>query len=101
LQEIRGSKMTNYRHQCPDWDYLEIDYDSPEFDCCTCNIDSDGNGPEFHTGDRVYVLPNKREATVVTQMKYYDMNESFWGNLRLLYDDGSTGESHGWQVKKI
>lgn len=91
----------NYKHACPEWDYLEIDYDSPEFDCCTCDIDSDGNGPEFRTGERVYVLPNKREATVVIQIKHYDMNESFWGNLRLLYDDGSIGESHCWQVKKV
>jgi hypothetical protein len=28
--------IINYRHFCPDWDYMEIDETSPEFACCTC-----------------------------------------------------------------
>ncbi len=24
------------KHSCPDWDYMVIDEDSPEFDCCLC-----------------------------------------------------------------
>ncbi|MAD98767.1 MAG: hypothetical protein CMB99_15695 [Flavobacteriaceae bacterium] len=24
-------------HLCPDWDYMAIHEDSPEFECCLCN----------------------------------------------------------------
>lgn len=64
-------------------------------------FDSEGNPPKFVKGDRVVVLPNKMEATVVRQVLHYDMNESFWGNLELMYDDGITGTSNSWQVKRI
>lgn len=91
----------NYRHACPNWDFLTIDQDDDEYECCTCNIDSDGNGPGFHTGERVYVAPLKMEATVVKQRLHYDGPESFWGDLELLYDDGLSGASHCWQVTKV
>ena len=64
-------------------------------------LDSEGKPAKFLNGDRVFVLPNKMEATVVRQMLHYDMNESFWGNLELLYDDGIKGTCHSWQVKRI
>ena len=64
-------------------------------------LDSNGKPPEFRKGDRVYVLPLKMEATVVRQILHYDMNESFWGNLELEYDDGVKGTSNCWQVKRI
>jgi hypothetical protein len=54
-----------------------------------------------HQCDRVFVMPVKLEATVIRQILHYDMNESFWGNLELEYDDGTKGISHGWQVKRI
>lgn len=63
--------------------------------------DTEGNGPAFHKGERVYVHPSKEETTVIEQLLHYDMNESFWGNLKLLYDDGTTGISHNWQVSKL
>lgn len=63
--------------------------------------DSDGNPAKFYNGDRVYVMPNKMEATVIRQILHYDMNETFWGNLELLYDDGIKGTCHCWQVKRI
>ena len=28
--------MSKFKHLCPDWDYMEICYDDPEFQCCTC-----------------------------------------------------------------
>lgn len=93
--------MPNYRHYCKEWDFLEIDADSPEYECCICEIDSDGRGPQFHSGERVLVLPNNMEATVIKQALHYDGPESFWGNLKLKYDDGIEGTSHSWQVKKI
>lgn len=93
--------MPNYKHYCKEWDFLEIDADSPEYESCICDIDSDGRGPEYHAGDRVLVLPNKMKATVIKQRIHYDGNESFWGNLELMYDDNTRGISHCWQVKRI
>jgi len=63
--------------------------------------DSEGNGPKFIAGDRVYVLPEKMEATVIRQILHYDYPEKFWGNVELQYDDGVKGTSHSWQIKKI
>lgn len=92
--------MPNYKHYCKEWDFLEIDADSPEFDCCICNIDSDGRGPEYIAGDRVLVKPNGLYATVIKQTLHYDGPESFWGNLHLRYDDGIEGTSNSWQVER-
>lgn len=64
-------------------------------------LDSNGNPPRFLPGERVYVIPVKMEATVIKQMLSYDSGESFWGNLKLKYDDGYWGTSHSWQVKKL
>ena len=63
--------------------------------------DSNGKLAPFIKGDRVYVMPVKREATVIRQVLHYNMNETFWGNLELEYDDGTKGISHSWQVKRI
>lgn len=63
--------------------------------------DSNGNPPKFVKGDRVLVLPNKLKATVIRQRMHFDMNEEFWGNVELMYDDGVTGSSHCWQVERI
>ncbi len=93
--------MPNYRHYCKEWDFLEIDADSPEYECCICNIDSDGLGPEFLPGDKVYVEPLKMEATVIRQILSYDGPESFWGNLELVYNDGMKGTSNSWQCRKL
>ena len=93
--------MPNFKHECKEWDFLEIDADDDEFEACSCNIDSDGRGPEFLPGDRVLVGPVQMEATVIEQIKHYDGPECFWGNLKLLYDDGVTGTSHSWQVTKV
>lgn len=63
-------------------------------------LDSEGNPPKFHPGDRVYVHPLRQEATVIEQVLHYDYPESFWGNVHLQYDDGIKGISHSWQVEK-
>lgn len=67
----------------------------------TIKTDSNGKPPEFYPGDRVFVGPVQMPATVIRQVLHYDMNESFWGNLELMYDDGQKGTSHCWQVKRI
>jgi len=65
------------------------------------DLDTDGNPPKFVKGDKVLVLPNNMTATVIRQILHHDLGETFWGNLELTYDDGVTGTSHCWQVKRI
>ena len=57
--------------------------------------------PKFKQGDRVCVLPLKMEATVIRQIKHYDGDEEFWGNVELQYDDGIKGISNSWQLEKL
>ena len=64
-------------------------------------LDSSGHPPAFLPGDRVKVLPLNMEATVIRQMKSYDGEEWFWGNVKLRYDDGIEGTSNSWQLSKI
>lgn len=91
----------NYKHHCPDWDFKLIDDSSPEFDACTCSIDSDGQTAKFTSGTRVLVLPNQMQATVVKQHLSYDGSESFWGNVLVEYDDGIRGTCNNWQLERI
>ena len=38
--EKRYEKLKGkYKHYCPEWDFLAIDENSPEFECCTCRRD--------------------------------------------------------------
>lgn len=64
-------------------------------------LDSCGKPATFFHGDRVYVLPLKMEATVVEQYLTYDCGTTFWGNVKLVYDDGIVGISNSWQLKHI
>lgn len=64
-------------------------------------VDSNGNGPMWKPGERVWVAPLKMEATVIQQRLSYDGEESFWGNVELLYDDGVKGISNNWQIMKV
>jgi hypothetical protein len=64
-------------------------------------VDTNGNGPMWKPGDRVWVTPLKMEATVIKQQLSYDGEESFWGNVELLYDDGVKGNSNNWQIMRI
>lgn len=92
---------SNYYHYCKDNNYEAIDADSLGYEKCTCEIDCEGKYAEFNPGDRVYVHPMKQEATVIKQILHYDMNDSFWGNLQLQYDDGIKGISHSWQCERV
>ena len=62
---------------------------------------STSDEPPFKPNERVYVLPLKMEATVIRQQRCYDGPDQFWGNVELLYDDGITGKSNSWQLKKL
>jgi hypothetical protein len=63
--------------------------------------DSKGNGPNYKKGDRVWVAPLKMEATVIEQVLHWDYPESFYGNVKLKYDDGLEGLSNCWQLSKV
>lgn len=64
-------------------------------------LDSNGKGPDFKKGERVLVLPLKREATVIEQILHWDYPESFYGNVKLMFDDGVEGLSNCWQLSKV
>ena len=67
----------------------------------TAQVDSNGHGPSWRPGERAWVAPLKVEATVVEQRLSYDGDESFWGNVELVYDDGVKGVSNSWQLVRI
>lgn len=64
-------------------------------------IDSEGRGPQYQPGERVWVAPLGVEATVIEQILSWDYPESFWGNVQLQYDDGVTGVSNSWQLARV
>jgi hypothetical protein len=64
-------------------------------------LDSFGRGPDFQPRQRVYVGPLKMQATVIEQLLSYDYPESFWGNVRVRYDDGLEGVSNSWQLMAV
>ena len=63
--------------------------------------DSNGHKPDYNPGDRVYVHPMRQQATVIEQVLHHDGSESFWGNLKVRYDDGIEGISHSWQCARV
>ena len=63
--------------------------------------DSEGSGPLYKIGDRVWVPSVEMEATVIKQILHHDGNETFYGNVKLKYDDGVEGISHCWQLSKV
>ena len=64
-------------------------------------VDSRGLRPMWKKGDRVYVTLQKKEATIIEQILHHEGTESFWGNVRILYDDGTEGTSNCWQIMKV
>lgn len=93
--------MALYKHLCPYWDFKLIDDSCPEFDACTCSIDSEGQTAQFTSGTKVLVGPNQMVATVIKQHLSYDGPESFWGNVLVEYDDGIRGTCNSWQLKYV
>jgi hypothetical protein len=36
FEKLKG----NYKHYCPDWDFMAIDETCPEYEACTCSIEN-------------------------------------------------------------
>ena len=64
-------------------------------------LDSSGQGPTYKKGDRVWVAPLQMEATVIEQTLHWDYPDSFYGNVKLKYDDGIEGTSNCWQLARV
>lgn len=64
-------------------------------------LDSNGNPAPLQPGDRVVFIPWKIEGTVIKQTLHYDCDETFWGNLKLMMDNGNRVECNCWQTKKV
>ena len=64
-------------------------------------LDSDKHPPTFISGDKVWVFPARKEATVIQQFLHYDCGESFWGNVEVKFSDGIKGIFNCWQIKTI
>lgn len=64
-------------------------------------LDSEGHPAPFQPGDRVFVIPLQMKAVVARQQLCWDYPDCFWGNVQLLYDDGSLGTSNSWQLQKL
>jgi len=63
--------------------------------------DSDGNGPMWQPGDRVWVGPSRRRATVIQQTLIHSEDENYWSDVILRYENGVTGVEKSWQVMRI
>ncbi len=67
-------------------------------------VDSEGNGPNMPPGTRVVFMPDRDDTklgTIERQILHHDGGESFWGNVRVLMDDGRYIEANCWQCKKV
>ena len=79
-------------------EWIDSKCDEPECEYCANRPDTP---PQFKSDDRVMVMPLNMEATVIKQLLSWDYPDCFWGNVEVRYDDGVTGISNSWQVKKI
>lgn len=95
LKDLYG---INVKHECPDWDYLEIDETDPEFECCTCNL------KENMTYFKIQNLykktepdADKRRKLIIgdyscqefTNIKQWRVDEKVDGtNIRIMYSNG-------------
>ena len=55
--EVSESQMKR-KHSCPDWDYMVIDEDSPEFEACLCY-------PEIDCTDEQLIAEVRRRGFVI------------------------------------
>jgi len=61
----------DYRHECPDWDFLEITIDDLEWECCTCKRELMDR--EIKKGfEKVKKTASKQEASLVKKDKVRD-----------------------------
>jgi hypothetical protein len=64
-------------------------------------LDCYGRPPSFIKDERVWVPCVKMHATVIEQMMCYDYPEYFWGNVKVMFDDGVPGTCNSWQLVKL
>ena len=62
---------------------------------------SSNNGPEWKTGNKVWIGPARRRATVVEQIYSYIEDEGYWGDVIVRYENGTTGVEKSWQIMRI
>lgn len=72
--------MSKFTHQCPDWDYMEIDETMPEITCCLCDF-----GPELQVfREEQEILNDQRELLDFQDL--IDLEEEF-DLLEIIDDD--------------
>jgi hypothetical protein len=63
--------------------------------------DTDGNGPLWNPGNKVWVGHLRLRATVVQQILSHSEDESYWGDVIVRYENGLTGVEKSWQIMKV
>jgi hypothetical protein len=64
---------------------------------------SEGIGPEFTPGMRVYHAPSRKQATVVQQQLHYGgLGTEFWGDVIIEFDNDTVETTaHNWQLSRV
>lgn len=62
------------------------------------DLDSDGKPSPFPRGTRIQY--KNKTGTVMAQVLHYNDNETFWGDVILLMDDGEKVYTNSWMIKK-
>ena len=62
---------------------------------------SSNNEPEWKTGNKVWIGPARRRATVVKHIYSYIEDEGYWGDVIVIYENGTTGVEKSWQIMRI
>lgn len=65
-------------------------------------VDSKGNGPEYHPGEKVYHAMFRKHATVIEQLLNWDYPDQIWGSVLIVYDNDSVQTTvSSWQLSRV
>ena len=64
-------------------------------------LDSNGHGPTWRSGEKCWIAPERKYATVVEQLLSFVEDESRWSDIIVRYDNGIVDVKHNWQIVKI
>jgi hypothetical protein len=64
-------------------------------------LDSNGHTPTWRSGEKCWVAPEKKYATVVEQILSFVEDDSSWGDVIVRYDNGIVDVKPNWQIVKI